>query len=439
MQAKYHLLLMFFLLATVLCLSLLRDIQVEKEYTVDLRNRVVGARLQMDGKSPYFYKWKPADGLRYYDPIKFDTTYASAITASPFFHDLLFPIANLQQRTISRICLAIEYIMLIGCLFFALSFTKNISQQWAITIFFTLFIFSEAWAALIRYGQIYIVPPFFCFAFLFCFERKNHFIFSFLAGLIASAIVLTRPTLILFLLPFIFFIKTFPRKSILFFFIPVVILFGYNFLDKEQRGFWADYGRAIQAHIKHHESGDAFARNASYSPVVYKRWEGWDLDSVEKAKHDFSPKFHLQFSNMQWIGDKIFNLKISVSMLNISCIIIIVGLLIGFVFEKRNEKLLDIAVVAIFGFCLYMITDFFSPISRTNYYAVQWIFPLFLAAAYYDRRLKFLYLLLIIGLLLNVLDIHFIKMRHTVGEYIILATLLCLCFSGKWKLRNEII
>ena len=108
MQAKKHYIAISFFLAAVFSFCIWRDIQIEKQYTGDLRNRIVGARLQKDGKPPYFYKWRPQDGLRYYDPIKLDTTYANAITASPFFHHLLFPIADLQQREISQIWLAVQ-------------------------------------------------------------------------------------------------------------------------------------------------------------------------------------------------------------------------------------------------------------------------------------------------------------------------------------------
>jgi hypothetical protein len=38
--------------------SVYRDTELEKQYPVDLRNRVVGSRLQMDGMSPYFYHWR---------------------------------------------------------------------------------------------------------------------------------------------------------------------------------------------------------------------------------------------------------------------------------------------------------------------------------------------------------------------------------------------
>jgi hypothetical protein len=94
----------------------------------------------------------------------------------------------------------------------------------------------------------------------------------------------------------------------------------------------------------------------------------------------------------------------------------------------------DIIVTAIFGFCLYMISDFLSPILRAQYYGVQWAFPLLLLAAFYDKRLWIVYLLLLVGLLLNITNTPYLKMRHTIGELIILFTLLWLCLSPKSRL-----
>ncbi|MEJ0082702.1 MAG: hypothetical protein WDM78_17515 [Puia sp.] len=91
MSRIYHWIGITVFLTAVFSICIWRDIQIEKKYTIDLRNRIVGARLQKDGRPPYFYKWKPNDGLRYYDPNQTDTTYANAATASPFFSPFIIP------------------------------------------------------------------------------------------------------------------------------------------------------------------------------------------------------------------------------------------------------------------------------------------------------------------------------------------------------------
>jgi len=82
--------------------------------------------------------------------------------------------------------------------------------------------------------------------------------------------------------------------------------------------------------------------------------------------------------------------------------------------------------MAIFGFCLYMIADLFSPIYRHQYYTVQWIFPLLLAAVNWSPQRKRWYGVLLIGLLLSIIHLPFVKMGNTIGEYLILLALLAI-------------
>ncbi|MDP9042728.1 MAG: hypothetical protein M3N30_12170, partial [Bacteroidota bacterium] len=53
------------LLMAILTHSVIRDVMYDKQYPGDLRNRIVGARLQKDGKLPYHYHWQESDGIRY--------------------------------------------------------------------------------------------------------------------------------------------------------------------------------------------------------------------------------------------------------------------------------------------------------------------------------------------------------------------------------------
>src|SRR5579859_2004065 len=91
----------------VLAHAIYRDMRLEYEYCGDLRGRIVGARLIKDGKSPYFYKWRAGDGVRYYDPQNFTPTKVSSMTATPFFHHLLMPLAELPEREASKIWLVL--------------------------------------------------------------------------------------------------------------------------------------------------------------------------------------------------------------------------------------------------------------------------------------------------------------------------------------------
>src|ERR1700755_3219804 len=96
----------------VLGYAIHRDIHYEKAYAGDLRNRVVGARMVKDGRSPYFYKWREGDGLRYYDPQNFDTWKPSHMTSTPVLYRLLSPLVEMPQAAISKWWLGVQYLLL---------------------------------------------------------------------------------------------------------------------------------------------------------------------------------------------------------------------------------------------------------------------------------------------------------------------------------------
>src|SRR6186713_1484838 len=118
MQSKIVTALLFILIL-VITYTIVRDSRVITHfYGSDLRNRVVGARMIRDGRSPYFYKWKGADGVRYYDPDndppKWSDKKLSVVSATPFFHHLLAPLTEWPQMKIFRLWMVLEYLALAG-------------------------------------------------------------------------------------------------------------------------------------------------------------------------------------------------------------------------------------------------------------------------------------------------------------------------------------
>ncbi|MBS1933805.1 MAG: DUF2029 domain-containing protein [Bacteroidetes bacterium] len=426
-----HNVLMAISLIAVFSFCIIRDIKIEKGYTSDLRNRVIGARLQLDGKPPYFYKWKPRDGLRYYDPEQKDTTYANGITASPFFHHLLFPIADLPQRKISEIWLVVEYLMLIACLVFAFLLAQTTTQRWLCTITITCFLFTEGWGSLVMKGQMYILIPFCCFVFYFCINKRNKIFSILLAGAISGVLVLSRPTVILFFLPFIYmgWFRKYNPKQLTAFFLPACILLGYSIFNKKERSYWIEYYYSINAQMKFHQA-DSNQHSGLYKPVEYSKWEGLDYDLI-KGK---MPETHWEVDNIPAIIRNIFHITIPIYILHFILSATILALLFIFFKQHKPEQNIDVRILAIFGFCLYMITDFLSPIMRGEYYKVQWLFPLLLISAYYNNKLKVAYTIILSGLLLNIFFIAFIPMRHSVGEFMIFLALLWVCFTDRSKI-----
>lgn len=425
--------IIFYSIAVVsICWCIYRDIQIEKQYTGDLVDRVVGARLQQDGISPYFYHWKVSDGMRYYDPLNNSaTTKINDITASPFFHQLLYPISNFQQRTISKIWLVLEYLALLIMAIVALQFTKTKSQRWAVLFVMASFLYTYGWKNNIERGQMYLFIAFFAMLFYFFINRINLYAAA-LAGLLGMSLILIRPSTLLFLLPFLFLIKSYTFKYKIIFFSGAIIVLLFAFSSSKSRIYWTDYRTAINEHIKAHQHLNPTLQ--FNEPIAeYAKWEGWDTLQIEKDAKRFPYKKSGEFGNVANFINLGLHVKTPVwvlSSLGISFII-----LLGLLFFKKfyGTIQLDSFSIAIIGFCMYMVTDIFSPVYRHPYNASQWIFPLLLLATRYTPSSfrKIMIITIIAGLFLNSLALRLLPMQNTLGEYLIFISILGLLFTSK--------
>jgi hypothetical protein len=416
------------LLLSVFGWCLYRDIQLEKQHTCDLPNRVIGARLEKDGKSPYFYRWKPTDGMRYFGlgPVSYGK--ASGMTASPFFHHLLAPIADLPQRTISGIWLVASYLMLLLCTVIAFTLAGNTMQRWTVIATSVLFLLTDAWKLHISNGQIYLVIPLLACLFYY-FINKTSLLHGAIAGLTAIALVLNRPTALLYLLPFLLLIKHYRVRYLLAFFVPVVCILGWIISSQQERQLWLDYKSSISEHIKVHQ-GLPLDKVPPTPVPKYDMLEGWNKKEILDNRSKFTVNIHSENGNFFVLVNQFFHTKIPVALLNILSLTIILLLFTTFFIKaKKQHELLHPINIALLGYCLYMISDLFSPIHRHQYNGVQWLFPLLLAASLFNTKHRWIYFFIGLGLVLNIVNIEFVKMEHTQGEYIMLVAFLWLAFK----------
>lgn len=92
----------------------------------DLRNRVVGARLMLEGIDPYFFKWRPGLSERFYDPLDIPIEFLSKLSVPPtvlVLHSIIAGLSYMQQKLI---WLIVQWSALIGTI---LIFLKNSNSQ----------------------------------------------------------------------------------------------------------------------------------------------------------------------------------------------------------------------------------------------------------------------------------------------------------------------
>jgi len=424
------------LVALAFCIK--RDLIFAKDYAGDLRNRVVGTRLIKDGISPYYYKWETKDGIRYYDQAAFFPAKVSNITGTPFFQELLIPIADYPQVTIQKIWLAVEYILFLVILVIALSFCSDLQHKAMVFTVSVLLLFTEAWKIHLSNQQIYLFIPFFAALFLYFFAKQKGWYNYLITGIFAASFILIRPNSAIFFLPFIILLRQIPLKRIFFIAIPFIIAGCWILLDKAQLQYWKDFYVMLGEHVKAHQGLPVQLREITPSPN-YKEFEGINITENDKYEQKHSIISPSESGNFFILFKKVFHRQIPYKILSGLSIAMIIGLF--YFFYRRNKDIVIskdyLILLAIFGFSLYMLSDLLSPVTRHQYYTVQWFLPLLLVFAIYRPLFRWYYLSITIGLILNIGNHPMIKMQYTIGEYLILITLLLFCFSYTKKLAYE--
>lgn len=422
---------------SVLGYVLQRDIRFEKGYTSDLRNRVTGARMIKDGRSPYFYKWKKGDGLRYYDPENFDSVRASNMTSTPVLYRILSPLAELPQATISACWLAAEYLILACLALFALSRAGSGLQKQLVLLVCLLALLTNGWKEQVANGQTYLFVPLFAMLFLVFWQKNDHAAWAIAAGVSAACLVLIRVNTVLFFVPFLFMTRRHTRSWLFVFFIPVGLFAVWTLSTAHERGLWRDYFQNVTEATKLNQS-DAYARQVNEPDPRFPRWEG--IDTLESYRYMQAPPAAIYSENGNFFVfyQFFFHRKLPVAILALLSLLLVAWLTVAFYRKHRDPDRHrppdspQMAAAVVFGFCLFMIPDLFSPVYRHQYYTVQWFLPLMIAAANFSSRFNREYALLLLGLLLNCFHLPFIKMENSIGEYLIGIVLLRLALTSTW-------
>lgn len=430
-QLKLILFIIVFLISGALLFNAItRDIVYEKDYTGDLRNRVVGARLISDGKSPYFYKWSADDGTRYYDPNSYGNATVSNITATPFFHQLLIPISAFPQSVVSKIWFCAEYLMLFTIVLVALSFCNSTNQKMIVLLVSIAFLFTEAWKFHVFTGQMYLTIAFLFSLFIFFFNRARTGIDYFCCGILAASVILVRPNFIVFFIPFIFLLPQLKVKPVLILLLPGIIGMLFILTSSFQRQLWSDFFSAVKIHTQIHQ-GQSVDTVTYTSSLKYKEWEGINMKNASTITPDMKNFPRSENGNFFVLVKVFLHKKIGPSGLLItsSLLLLILSCVFYYLTKKTRPTMNDIIILACLGFCFYMVTDLFSPIYRHQYYTLQWVAPVLLFFSISKIKTDWKFMLIICsGIILNMLNIPVIKMEHTIGEYLVLCTLLLYSF-----------
>ncbi len=406
--------------------NLYRDLQLMQRQLGDLRNRIVGARMQKDGLSPYFYKWKTGDGMRYYDLQNENEQIVSASTSSPFLHALLYPIAELPYVAVAKLWIYLLYSLLLICAWMALLLSKK-KMLPLVCIIIAAFTYTETWLDTITTKQSYLFVAFFSMLiFFFIKKSKAASQWWIAAGVCSVCLLLTRPNTVFFFLPFIFLWNRFRWADRLYFILPLVA--GILFFATLQQDLWIDYFAAAKEHVRGHQ--DLNPTTQAYDRGGFKDIEGFNISGYQnEVTAQYTP--YVEYANFFVMIQLVFGYKILPGALLLLCYTGIAGCMVLFWLLQRKHGNFSPEAVIILGFCLFMISDIGAPVYRGHYNVIQWLFPLLLVPVTFQPKYAWLYVLVLTGFILNIHYKPFLPMQHVVGEYLWLAAFLLYSFFYK--------
>jgi len=169
--------------------------------SIDLRNRITGARVMMAQIPPYHYKWHEPEPPEFCDPFNNPALPVNKVTATPTGLLLLLPLAALDYRTGQILWLILQWILLLGTAWLWLRRCENFRQWLLVAISFAGFTYTAAWRLHAERGQAYVLLLFVfaCWLVLTLDVKKGN---GFIAGCFAGLLIALRPPLLL-LLPFL--------------------------------------------------------------------------------------------------------------------------------------------------------------------------------------------------------------------------------------------
>lgn len=369
---------------------------------IDLRQRVVAARVLDSNASPYFYKWSPGQSERLIDENVRKQLDINGVTVAPgglyvqkLFSPLHYPLLRIAWS-------AFQYILVIAIFIFFLGNKKiPVNEKFVIfSIGGIFFLCSPVWFLNIERGQIYTLYAFLFSSIFFLFKSRQAFL-AFISGLLIAVAIYCRPTFAVLLIPLVLVYK---RAVVLGFISAVVPLFFHAIFHLY---LWKDYFTAVETFTGLRKIPNVFSHGAAVFPSVIEGAKNLNL-----YKNDFICGGVRPLD--QWFA--LFHFQPG-SYFYIWCYIITaIALIIIFrkIFWQRN-----FFSIFLFCFLLYMLAEYILPAPRGAYNLIQWILPvLFMLAVNFKNRYYVIFL--ITGLsFINGFAFYF-PFVHDIGELILI-------------------
>ena len=184
----------FFVLIPFVSWGLLRDIaNTVHGGSIDLRNRVTGARVAAAGMNPYTYKWMRGDPEEFCDLFNEPGSLLSKTTVTPWALAWHTPFNAINYRTTQWLWLIFQYAALALGLFL---WCKTVAPKtaWLGLTLAAAFCLTPSWRHHVDHGQIYVLYVALFFLLYWLHQKTSSRPGAVAEGTIAAFVIGCRPT-----------------------------------------------------------------------------------------------------------------------------------------------------------------------------------------------------------------------------------------------------
>lgn len=364
---KWASLVFFIIFILLMLLSFISDFRNTIYYGgIDLRTRVVGTRVFLEGKDPYFFNWQPGMPDTLLDPLVEVNAKTSRLTVPPSVLPLHVPFAKwtyLQQKIL---WLSIQWVSFISIILIFLFKSKSINHAYLISILSLLFAHSFFWRFHVERSQLYIIYTCLFSISWLTYKTKSNLL-KIISGLTLGFTICLRPPALLVLIPFICYRKLSMVAGVI-----LGVLLGFT-LPTLVSGLsiWKSYTASIKDITKYLSShqipaGNSLGNLMEGNTIYPKTIEGlnviWQDNSIPAANTSLQKNLmNLGLENVHVIQ-------------NLILVLYILLLLIFFITNLKKKS--NINLIFLQGIVAYLILEFLIPSPRYSYNDVQWLFPL---------------------------------------------------------------
>ena len=369
----------------------------------DLRADIVGTRAMLLNKSPYFFHWKAGDPETLLNPNDNGNT-VNGVTAAPGVLHFYSLISWIKYPTLRIVWTGIQYLMMGSIFFLCFSRIKNFTGHvvYAFLITSIAFLASNLWLENIERGQKYVL-----YTFLICgvwklLESKKKYI-NVLGGALLAFSIYCRPTFIVLAIPVLWIAN---RSAITGTFLCSLMLLLHTFFHL---GEWKDYKRAMSIYVKIENVANVQTVRPAYPNII----EG-------------SSNLRLYNSSFIIGGVRTFpsySKPMSPVVIYIYAGIYALFVLASFVFLRTRIKTFSTQQAILFGFLLYILSEYFIPNNRGGYNPIQWVMAvIFILTG--EARVGLNWLLIITGICFMLDFPFYFPGFHSIGELLLVISLI---------------